>query len=431
MDFTGSPGTMETAMTKMLALMVVGLGCGFAEAVDQAIDRANEVLWRDFVSPQGILYDYVGELPTPRDCAEGRPNALGWWSPIENGPMFTGQYLLALVMRAKRTGEPTTRERCRKLAEGLLLCASVSDVPGMVCRGVGSDGKCHYPLGSTDQTAPWFLGLDAYLQSGFAETDLQRRIRRKMAEWGDIYERNGWRFPCDGRFRGEHRGTVRGLPFQGSSPSYLFMLNALWRATDDGKWKRRYLAATFERQPQTELTRIEVCERGYPIDRELRNFKMEPHLLWIYTHQVASLAILAEREDRPEVAARYRRGVEACADAARRFMAAHTNYSNVAERPFKYANWRTGYAWREQATQEDAEQVANTAKREILGTRKDYERDTMTNPLAAALMCAAARKHGDEVARVLRHYDYSTPAISEFFLAPLAYEFTRLPPPRR
>lgn len=27
-------------------------------------------------------------LPTPEECREGRPNALGWWAPNENGAMF-------------------------------------------------------------------------------------------------------------------------------------------------------------------------------------------------------------------------------------------------------------------------------------------------------------------------------------------------------
>ena len=52
--------------------------------------EAAHVQLRKFISPFGLLQDYVGELPTASDCAECRPNAKGWWTPIENGPMFTG-----------------------------------------------------------------------------------------------------------------------------------------------------------------------------------------------------------------------------------------------------------------------------------------------------------------------------------------------------
>lgn len=409
-----------------VATMALTLTAG-ARTVDEAVEQANETLWKTFVSPHGILYDYVGKLPTPEDCAKGRPNALGWWSPIENGPMFTGPYLKAMVLRAQRTGAAEDREKCRKLAEGLLLCASVSDVPGMICRGVGTDGRCHYPLGSNDQTCPWFYGLDGYLKSGFADEAMKKRVADKMLEVGRALEKNGWKLPCDGAFKGENRGQLLGdgLPFQGSSPAYLFILHALWDATRDWSWGVKYNAATFEPQPGTDLKRIEVCERGYPADKELKKFNMEPNLLWIYTCQVAMLAELAQRESRYDVGARFRAGVERSADAARRFIAAYTNYSNVAERPFKYANWRTGYTWHEQKTQKDAEQVAYTGNGKILGNRKRYERDTMTAPLSAALICACARRYRDEVERAIAHYDYSTLAISEFFAAPLAYELYR------
>ena len=399
-----------------------------ARTVEGAIEQANETLWKTFVSPHGILYDYVGELPTPEDCAVGRPNALGWWTPIENGPMFTGPYLKAMVLRARRTGRAEDRERCRKLAEGLLLCASVSDVPGMICRGVGTDGKCHYPLGSNDQTLPWFLGLDAYVQSGFIDEAMRKTVADKMLEVGLAIEKNGWKLPCDGRFRGESRGALAsaGLPFHGSSPCYLFVLNALWHATKDRSWGDKYEAAIHERQPGTDLSRIEICERGLMVDKELKGFNVRPNYYWIYTAQVVALSELARRERRHDVASRFLRGIERCADAAHGTIAACTNYTNVAERPFKYANWRTGYRWREQRTQKDAERVAYTGDPKILGNRKQFERDTMTAPLSAALLCACAHKYRDEAERAFLHYDYPTLSISEFFAASLAYELYQL-----
>ena len=59
-------------------------------AVERAVESAHAALWSKFIGADGLIHDYVGELPTPEECALGKPNAIGWWSPIENGPMFTG-----------------------------------------------------------------------------------------------------------------------------------------------------------------------------------------------------------------------------------------------------------------------------------------------------------------------------------------------------
>jgi len=97
-------------------------------------------------------------------------------------------------------------------------------------------------------------------------------------------------------------------------------------------------------------------------------------------------------------------------------------YDNAKVRPFKYANWREGYNWRPQKTQKEAESVSYSAKREVLGDRKEHERDFMSIPLAAAAVCALADrdKYHDAILATLRHYDYATPNISEFFHAAIA-----------
>ena len=104
--------------------------CASSADVEKAVDQANAVLWKKFIGADGLIHDYVGEIPTPEDCVQGRPNAIGWWSPIENGPMFTGSYLAVFCERVRREGRPEDREKIRRLVKGLLLCASVSDVKG-------------------------------------------------------------------------------------------------------------------------------------------------------------------------------------------------------------------------------------------------------------------------------------------------------------
>ena len=105
------------------------------------------------------------------------------------------------------------------------------------------------------------------------------------------------------------------------------------------------------------------------------------------------------------------------AERARKFIAAYREYDNSTEKPFKYVNWRTGYKWRIQKTQKEAEAVAYSGDRTVLGDRKDFERRTMTAPLSAAAICAYAGLYKDECAAAIAHYDYSTLCVSEFFQA--------------
>jgi len=393
----------------------------------EAVGVAYEEVWKRFVSPQGVVYDYVGELPTPKDCAEGRPNAIGWWSPIENGPMFTGPFLGAMVRRAKRTGREEDRARCRRLVEGLMLCADVCGTPGMICRGVGSDGKCHYPLGSVDQTYPWFYGIDAYLQSGFGEPEFRSRVRATLVRVAEALERTDWRLPCDGIFAKEFRGNLKAdsLCYRGAA-HYLFALRALYDATKDERWLRAYRAARDEKYPGGYAeTRLDVCAYGYRFDREVCRvkFEMEPLQFWIYVGAQEAVAALSAREEDPKAAAAYREGLRKGATWAKPFVETAFAYDNRAVRPFGYANWRQGWKWREQKTQKDAEAVSQLSVREVLGNRKNYERRYVTTPLAAAVISAlGGADYRETVERVLCHYDYTTPNISEFFLAAVAYE---------
>ena len=140
------------------------------------------------------------------------------------------------------------------------------------------------------------------------------------------------------------------------------------------------------------------------------------------TRSRQALQRLIEMEENPSDRARMRTGFLRYAERVAPLMKNRAKYANTTERPFKYANWRTGYRWREQKTQKEAEAVAASGKKEILGTRKGYERDYMANPLAAAAVCALQgdAKFRDEILATLRHYDYSTPNISEFFHAAVA-----------
>ena len=388
----------------------------------EAVEQAHAVLWSKFVDRHGVIRDFVGETPTPEDCSLGRPNAIGWWSPIENGPMFTGLYLPAACERARRSGAPADKAHARRLAEGLLKCASVSDVPGFIARGLGTDGKCHYPLGSDDQTHPWFYGLHAHAMSGLPTPEERKPIVDKMQEVAAVLESTGWKCPCDGAFKGQFRGAFQGHLFRDAA-RYLFMLRAMADVTGDRIWLECYRKALAERPAHSDKARAEICAIGYPLDREaIRN--IDEYQLWIYVGSQGSLAQLAAMETDPSLRSQYRAGLAINAKHALASIESYKSFDNNDTKVFGNADWRAVYSvWRPQATQADAQKLSETGDKAKRGERKHYEARYMRNPLAAAAIVALAGDGAarDAVERAIRHYDYSKLNMAEYFLAECAF----------
>ena len=145
----------------------VAAGPGGQRRRADAAEKVHAEVWRRFIDEHDILIDYAdtdGSFPRPtaEECREQKPNALGWWTPIENGSMFNGMYLDAAVHRWKISRAEADKEHARRMADALLMLSSLGP-PGFIARGVADDGKTPYPMGSNDQTAPWFYGLWKYL----------------------------------------------------------------------------------------------------------------------------------------------------------------------------------------------------------------------------------------------------------------------------
>ena len=83
---------------------------------------------------------------------------------------------------------------------------------------------------------------------------------------------------------------------------------------------------------------------------------------------------------------------------------------------------RNGFYWPPQKPRKKSQDVHYSSKPEILGNRRSFECDYMRVPLAAAAVCAIvdAERYRGEILSTLRHYDYSTPNLSEFFHAAIA-----------
>lgn len=404
------------------ALFVASVVCGWATAAEPAVERAHAETWRRFIDGHGIMRDYVGEPPTPEDCRLGKPNAIGWWSPIENGPMFTGIYLHAVVERARRSGADEDKEQARKLAQGLLKCASVSDVPGFVARGVGADGKCHYPLSSDDQMHPWFLGLQAYLLSDIPSAAERTVFVAKVKEVAEVLQANEWRVPCDGAFKGDFRGGFKGEHFRDAA-RYLHLLRATYEITGDAVWLERYRRALDEKPARSAETRREICALGCPRDLSFIP-SLQKGQFWIYVGTQAGLARLAAGETDAPTKAAYRQGLAVTAQFASASVDTHVQFDNADQGFFGTADWRAANpTWFPQPTQAEAERLAKIVDYKKRGPRKNYESTWMRHPLAAAAVVASA---GDAAARpqilkAIRHYDYAKLNMAEFFFAEVAF----------
>ncbi|WP_395736796.1 hypothetical protein [Prosthecobacter sp.] len=394
----------------------------FWKTTGEAVEQAHATLWSTLVDRHGVILDYVGELPTPEDCKLGRPNAIGWWSPIENGPMFSGLYMPAACERARRSGSEADKTSARRLAEGLMKCASVSEVPGMIVRGLGTDGLCHYPLGSDDQTHPWFYGLHAYLMSGLPTQAERQQIVAKMKEVADVLQGTGWRGPCDGDFKGQFRGGFQGHLFR-DAVRYLFMLRAMHEVTQDKIWLERYQMSAAEHPKGSENTRAEICAAGFGPDRELIK-SLEDHALWIYVGSQGSLQQLIAMEKDDALLQHYRAGLALNARTALGAIGRHQEFDNADTKLFGDTHWREVYVpWQPQKTQAEAETQAQVADKTKRGPRKYYETRFMRNPLAAAAIAAMTGDGTgrDAIERAIRHYDYSKIYRAEFFFAECAF----------
>jgi endo-1,4-beta-xylanase len=387
-----------------------------------AVAQAHAETWKRFVDEHGLVRDFVGETPTPEDCRLGRPNAIGWWSPIENGPMFTGLYLGAVVERARRSGAPADREEARRLAQGLLKSAAVSDVPGFIARGLGSDGKCHYPLSSDDQVQPWFLGVQAYLRSDIPSAAERATLVAKVREVAEALQANRWRVPCDGAFKGDFRGGFQGEHFRDAA-RYLHMLKATHEITGEAVWLERYRKALDEKPAKSAETRREICALGCPRDLPFIP-TLDKGQFWIYVGTQAGLARLAAEEDEPTTTAAYRQGLAVNARFAQVAVGTCVQFDNADQKAFGSADWRKVYTeWFPQPTQKEAERLAAIVDYKKRGPRKGYESSLMRHPLAAAAVIALAGEPTDRpaVLKAIGHYDYSRLNMAEFFFGEVAY----------
>ncbi|MFA6960779.1 MAG: hypothetical protein WC205_08525 [Opitutaceae bacterium] len=385
-------------MIKSLALGMLLTGCVVraAPVPPAAITQLGEDISRRFiVRPQGLLLDYANldgsiDLPNAEDCELGRPNALSWWTPLENGPFLTGLYLDGVMRRHATYSTPADAALARELAAGLLRCADPGkSLPGFVARGVyGPDlaNPSFYGVGSDDQTAPWFFGLWRYLNSGLPSKDEAAHITATLVKTAEALRDHRWNMPCAPV--GDlapclYRGGWRGPDFRGAT-RLLFVSRIMYELTRDPVWRKTYddqLTETFRTGDAEGLTRLDIVSSGmmgeWKIHPELR------HHLWIYVISQAMLDELARLETRDEIRSVYIQAIQDNALASADIVIA-TAPATVWTTPFR-TDWKTMSAlWRPQNSPDDAVAVAMAQSRAWANRGRELEITWIREPACAA-----------------------------------------------
>ncbi|MCB1276020.1 hypothetical protein [Prosthecobacter sp.] len=390
-----------------------------------AAEQAHSEIWRRFIDKYGIMIDFADmdgkvSLPTPEECREGKPNALGWWAPIENGAMFNGFYMDAAVLRWKRTKSADDAAKARKLMEGLLILNSISDVKGFVGRGVSTDGKSHYPMGSNDQTLPWFLGLWRYWESGIATDEEKQRITKHLVETTEEIMRLGWKMPAEAPFG--TRGSFEGFHFEETSRK-LFVMKMLYAVTGDAKWQTMYLAELDARGGEKNESKRELCIGG------MKFFYARTHN-WTSCGGVSALRGLWELETDAALKADYAKGLVASAKLAAESLPLAQQWDN-ADTSYFEMNWRVMNAeWKPQTTEKESQELAQQQLKNFrkLAPRRGKETAFIREPSAAAwnvMLCPDAdvlKQFAPEIKKLIAHFDYTKLYYSQFFWVEAAWE---------
>lgn len=390
------------------------------------VELAHREMWRRFIDRHGVIVDFTDlegrvELPTPEECRAGKPNALGWFQPIENGAMFNGLYMDAAIERWRRTGAEADAASARRLMGGLLKLASISEVKGFVGRGVSSDGVSHYPMGSNDQTMPWFFGLWRYLDSGIATAIERDRIVGKLLETAEAIMSLGWRMPAEQPFG--TRGSFAGFSFD-TSPRLLFVVKLLHNITGDSKWEALYLKSLDERGGKDNASRRELCEKGMVFDYAKTHN-------WTSCTVVGALRGLWEMERDTSLKAVYARGLRASAELAAESLSEAFKFDRGDESIFSQ-DWRSPMMplWQPQVTEQQAQEMAIKQLGAFIKTSPRRQKETayVREPTSAAWIVSLCpdddyvRSRKPDILRMAAHFDYAKFYYSTFFWIEAAWE---------
>ena len=408
-------------LTATLALGLFPSAHADDTAVRAQVDRAHAEIWRRFVDPHNLVLDYCdldGSIirPTPEDCRDMKPSALSWGVPVEDGPMFNGLYLDSLCTQWKLTKDEAIRAKARRLIDGLLLVSRIGKTPGFIARGIATDGKTTYTLGSNDQTTPWLYGIWRYLEDGLAQGDERKELTDAFVKMGTILDSHGWKMPTDGP-PCPYRGDFMKPGWEGA-PRILFALKAMHHLTKDDQWHQRYLAAAHEKIGVNQRTRLEFCRAGMVFDPA-----QGPRHSWTGSEGVICLRAMWEMETDPALRDAYLEGLRHSASLSAKSLPLHTKFDPQNTEHFHH-DWRVmNEVWKPQHSEKDAVDVAIAGLRvqSRHSPRHHLEKDWVREPCFAAWVvslcpdAAHIAPHREGIMQVIRHYDFGKLYLSQFF----------------
>lgn len=416
----------------LLCLLQVSLGN--AKDIPREVDALHDDIWKRFIYTNGLVLDYVPEggdqgFPTAEECAAGKPNAVSWWTPVENGAFFTGLYLDGICRRWKLTKAEADKAKAQRLAEGLMQCASVGKTPGFVARFVLSDGRSHYGLGSDDQTGPWFYGLWCYLRSGIPDAAEKERITAKMVEVATALKAKQWMLPCNpiGDLRaGQYRGGFGGADYRAVS-RLLFVTRALFELTGDEQWRQEYDKVREGKPPGSDKTRLQIVAEAMAGDYALMPM-LSKQQLWIFVNAQEMIRDLYELESDPVIRASYLQALQANARTVMPQLAEAANAADWKSAAFN-PDWRAlNELWTTQTTSEEATKVAQKQFKLWNNKGRNLEIKSLREPVCAAWIIflvpneGGTEKNAEEVfQRLLKQTDWKNVSSSFGIFAEAAW----------
>jgi hypothetical protein len=229
----------------------------------------HKQVWTRFIRmPYGHLLDYADEngeaiYPTKEECDRAMPNPRSWGLPIANGGFFTGLYTYALIEKYRNQPSPETAGEIDILIKGLYLLQDVARVDGFIARGVGEDGRSHYPMGAECQNFPWILALYSYYRSDLCAdcAHVRERLLRVLL----ALRKYEWKIPCDAEGFFYKSGWLTENSWRGVV-MLLFCSRIIYELTGDQK-DRQYFEELIHSVPENGIfKRSEIVSQGYSHD---------------------------------------------------------------------------------------------------------------------------------------------------------------------
>lgn len=423
--------------------------------VIKSVERAHNEIWRRFINEEhGLLFNYTGLqgevfIPSREECEAGKPNALGWCTPIEDGAFYGGFYLDGLCNRWKASGTPEAARSAEIIAGGLLKLGRASKNYGFIPRGFGEDGKTHYGCSSEDQVFPWFYGLWRYLKSGIPTGEKSNEITGVMEKTALGLETHHWRVPSASEGYG-YRGSFARSRVEDIT-KLLFILRAMYDLTGNEHWKQLYDSRLRQNDNYFYLNQLEVCERGveyrpydgtmvfFPFEeKEFKCKAFEPYenkkietAQPFFTGSMAQAALkgLADMEEDAEIRQRFRSGLMKSAVNAATHVKRYKDFDNNNRLKFEL-DWRfMNESWKEQKNINDTSHLGWQQHRVWYqgSPRSPYENNYVREPLFAAWVTVLSGDKGlieeswEEITGMLTHYNWASLYTSTFFMAECVY----------